>query len=174
MGQSADNILKAIGTFSSPNTGELSDDQFHSLILAQVMQETGGAANLIGDNGESHGLLQVKLQNGEAPAACDPSGCTYDNILKMLQQGINGHSGTGTPQAPGIAYWLGQTQGVGPAVRSYNSGSVPDASDLSVATPYSTESYVSDIGNRLTGISPTQFPSKQWLQDSCGFKIAGT
>ncbi|KAL9613276.1 MAG: hypothetical protein Q9167_002185 [Letrouitia subvulpina] len=174
MGKDAQNVLKAIQSFSTPNQAILNTNQFHALILAQVMQETGGTATLVGDSGESHGLLQVKLQNGESPVSCAPSGCTYSDILKMLQQGINGHSGNGAPQAPGIGYWLGQTQGVGPALRSYNTGSVPDPSNLSVASQYSTESYVSDVGNRLNGIGPEDFPTKEWLRDNCGFKIPQT
>ena len=133
------------------------------------MQESGGAGNVVSDKGQSYGLLQVQLRNGETPATCDPSGCTYAVILQMLQQGVYGHSGTGSAIAPGIAFWLGQLE-PGPALRSYNTGTVPNANDLSIATPISTPSYVSDVGNRLTGISPNSFPTKQWLQENCGFQ----
>ena len=110
----------------------------------------------------------MQLRNDEKPATCDAAGCTYDNYLKMLQQGVNGHSGTATAEAPGIAFWLASNS-PGAALRSYNTGSLPDSSDYSKASPTSTESYVSDLGNRLAGVSPEQFPNAFRLQQMCGF-----
>lgn len=191
LGSGSADILKAIQTFStSPNPSMNAyvcsfihhslglifcfRKQFQALILAMVMQESGGNGNVVMDKQLSHGILQVQVK-GEQPATCDPSGCTYDNYLKMLQQGVYGHSGTGSPAAPGIAYWLGSNS-TGPALRAYNSGSVIDRFDYqkvnhdSQGRPTSTESYVSDVGNRLAGVTPDKFPDKEWLSHICGFE----
>lgn len=138
-----------------------------------VVQESNGNGNLVNDGGQSHGLLQVQLQNNEQPATCDAGGCTYDDYLKILEQGVNGHSGNGALSPPGVAYWVGQNS-PGPALRSYNTGSFPDKFDYSKASPKSAESYTSDIGNRLAGVSAGQFPTKHWLQQMCGFQPSNT
>lgn len=151
---------------------KVSSEQFRSLMLVQVVQESNGNGNLVNDDGLSHGLLQVQLQR-EPPATCDPAGCTYNNYVKMLQQGVNGHSDTGAPDPPGIAYWLQQND-PGAALRCYNTGHLPDPSDYSVATAKSTQSYVSDIANRLAGLSPKDFPTKEWKQQQCGFQPPST
>ncbi|KAL8686554.1 MAG: hypothetical protein Q9218_007024 [Villophora microphyllina] len=174
LGSGSADILKAIQTFSTTPNPSMNADQFQALILAMVMQESGGNGNVVMDKQKSHGILQVQLKN-EQPATCDPSGCTYDNYLKMLQQGVYGHTGTGSPAPPGIAYWLGQNS-TGPALRAYNSGSVIDRFDYQKVNhdgqgrPTSTESYVSDVGNRLAGISPEKFPDKGWLSHICGYQ----
>lgn len=117
-----------------------------------------------GDNGASHGLFQVQLPSGAA-ATCDGTAvntCPYSTILEMVQDGVFGHAGTSTPQAPGIGYWVTAEGGdIAKALRGYNTGSVPDPKDLCniVATSSSTgkkyfagtQTYVSDVANRLTG-----------------------
>lgn len=149
----------------------LSED-FQSLILAMVAQESNGITNLINDGGLSHGLLQVQLRNGEKPVACDPNSCTEDEIVKMLQQGVYGHSGTAAAEPPGIAYYL-RSESPGPSLRMYNTGSLPDRGDYSKTLNLkSTQSYVSDVGNRLSGVSWKGFPNKTWLQQMCGFQPA--
>ncbi|KAI4282392.1 MAG: hypothetical protein L6R35_005421 [Caloplaca aegaea] len=177
LGPGSSDILKAIKSFDPSPSRVLNTDQFQTLILAMVLQESNGNGNAVNDGGMSYGLLQVQLsekaKETEEPATCDPSGCTYDNYLKMLQQGVYGHSGTGNPIPPGIAYWLGQYS-PGAALRGYNTGSVPDESDYQVATPISTESYVSDLGNRLGGLPPQRFPDPNWKLSNCGFKLAIT
>ncbi|KAI4115990.1 MAG: hypothetical protein LQ345_003511 [Seirophora villosa] len=177
LGSGSSDILKAIQSFDTSPTQDLNTEQFRTLILAMVVQESGGIGNVVGDDGKSYGLLQVQLSDEakkhEKPATCDPSGCTYNNYLKMLQQGVYGHSGTGNPIPPGIAYWLRQNS-PGAALRGYNTGSVPDQSDYQVASPISTESYVSDIGNRLGGLRPQEFPDQSWKLKNCGFQLPGT
>ncbi|KAI4203561.1 MAG: hypothetical protein LQ350_001751 [Teloschistes chrysophthalmus] len=174
LGSGSSDILKAIQTFNTSPNPSMNAKQFQALLLAMVMQESGGNGNVVMDKQKSHGILQVQVK-GEQPATCDPNGCTYDNYLKMLQQGVYGHSGTGSPAAPGIAYWLGSNS-TGPALRAYNSGSVVDRFDYqkvnhdSQGRPTSTESYVSDVGNRLAGVTPDKFPDKQWLSHICGFE----
>ena len=118
-----------------------------------------------GDNGASYGLFQVQLPPGVA-ATCDGTAintCPYSTILEMVQNGVFGHAGTSTPpQAPGIGYWITAEGGdVARALRGYNTGSVPDPNDLCdiVATNTTTgkkyfagtQTYVSDVANRLTG-----------------------
>ena len=118
-----------------------------------------------GDNGASYGLFQVQLPSGGA-ATCDGTAdgqCPNSTILEMVQDGVFGHAGTSTPpQAPGIAYWMKAEGGnVARALRGFNTGSVPDPNDLCdiVATNSTThqkyfagtQSYVSDVANRLTG-----------------------
>jgi hypothetical protein len=136
------------------------------------MQETGGALGHPGDKGKSFGLMQVQITS-EAHINCAPGSCTADDITRMLQQGIFGHTGTGAPVSPGIAY-ARANENIAAALRVYNTGRVVDANNLQAATPCSTSSYVSDIGNRLLGISPDGFPSPQQLQDRCGFVPAST
>ncbi|KAL8985660.1 MAG: hypothetical protein Q9205_000674 [Flavoplaca limonia] len=135
--------------------------------------QSGGAGNVVGDGGLAHGLLQVQLQNPEeTPVTCDPNSCTKDQILEMLQQGVYGHSDFATAETPGIAFYLA-TNSPGASLRFYNTGSLTDSNDYSV-TPNlkSTQSYVSDIANRLLGVAPEEFPSKQWLKEACGFQPA--
>ncbi|KAL8697296.1 MAG: hypothetical protein Q9224_002386 [Gallowayella concinna] len=173
-GSKGSDIIKAIKTFTTSPTQNLDTEQFQSLILAMVAQESGGAGNVVGDGGLSSGLLQVQLQNKtEKPVTCDPDSCTQENIVAMLQQGVYGHSGaTAAAEAPGIAYWLGQ-ESTGPSLRFYNSGSLPDRGDYSkLPDDKGTQSYVSDIGNRLSGVAHKGFPGEQWLQQMCGFQPA--
>ncbi|KAL8804175.1 MAG: hypothetical protein Q9182_002717 [Xanthomendoza sp. 2 TL-2023] len=173
-GSKGSDIIKAIQTFTTSPTPNLDTEQFQSLILAMVAQESGGAGNVVGDAGLSSGLLQVQLRNKtEKAVTCDPNSCTQDQIVKMLQQGIYGHIGTtAAAEAPGIAYWLGR-ESTGPSLRLYNSGSLPDRGDYSkLPDEKGTQSYVSDIGNRLSGVAHKGFPGEQWLQQMCGFQPA--
>lgn len=135
---------------------------FSEFILAMVMQESGGVLNHPGDNGKSFGLMQVQVAPKDS-INCAPGKCTADDITGMLQQGVFGHRGTGAPVSPGIAYALAN-ENIAAALRVYNSGMVVDANNLQAATPCSTSSYVSDIGNRLLGLSPDEVQ-----KETCGF-----
>ncbi|KAL8870919.1 MAG: hypothetical protein Q9174_003145 [Haloplaca sp. 1 TL-2023] len=168
LGSDSDNIIKAIKTFDTSPNPSVNAEQFQSLILALVVQESGGKGDVVSDKRKSFGLLQVQLQNEEKPVTCTPGSCTYDDYLKMLQQGVNGHIGTAKAEPPGIAFWLAFNS-PGAALRSYNTGSLPDKFDYGKASPTSTESYVSDLGNRLAGVSPERFPDANKLQQMCGF-----
>ena len=133
-----------------------------------VMQETGGELTHVGDANKSHGLMQVQV---DSPVQCSSGGCTQNDITGMIQQGVNGHTGDGSPQSPGIAYWLQSTQNNVPvSLRSYNTGSVPNPSDYSQVAGVGTSSYVSDVANRLQGLAG--IPSPQELQSLCGFPPA--
>ncbi|KAI4247332.1 MAG: hypothetical protein L6R42_009669 [Xanthoria sp. 1 TBL-2021] len=173
LGPRSSDILEAIKSFTMSPTNDLDAKHFQCLILVMVTQESGGAVNLVGDQGLSHGLLQVQLRNpDETPVTCDPNSCTKDKIVEMLQQGVYGHSGTAPAEPPGIAFYLG-TNGPGASLRFYNTGSLTDPNDYSVTPDLkSTQSYVSDIANRLSGVSPKEFPNKQWLLETCGFQPA--
>ncbi|KAL8890772.1 MAG: hypothetical protein Q9192_005830 [Flavoplaca navasiana] len=172
-GQQSSNILEAIKSFTTSPTNDIDAEHFQSLILVMVAQESGGAGNVVGDGGLAHGLLQVQLQNPEeTPVTCDPNSCTKDQILDMLQQGVYGHSDFASAEPPGIAFYLA-TNSPGASLRFYNTGSLTDSNDYSV-TPNlkSTQSYVSDIANRLLGVVPEEFPTKQWLKEACDFQPA--
>ncbi|KAL8997311.1 MAG: hypothetical protein Q9169_003403 [Polycauliona sp. 2 TL-2023] len=122
------------------------------IAFAMMMQESSGKVRpIIGDYGLSYGLFQV--QNPAVPLCNDypKNECPDDVITTQVEFGIFGHKGTSAPVAPGIAYWLGAQDGnVGRALRGYNTGNVPDPSDLTNSGG-ATASYVSDVANRLTG-----------------------
>ena len=135
-----------------------------------VMQESGGALGHVGDKGKAVGLMQVQLHT-ETPIQCDPGTCTMAQITGMLRQSIFGHNGVGAPVSPGIKYDL-LNYLTPEALRVYNTGHLVDRNNYQAATPCSTSSYVSDIGNRLLGISPNGFPSPDDLKTKCGFPVA--
>ena len=155
--------IKSVSAASSPSVPP-------ELILAQIMQESGGELSRVGDSGKSIGLMQVQVQV-EEPVRCSPGKCTKQDIVGMLQQSVSGHTGAGAAVSPGIAFEL-QRYSVGPALRVYNTGHLPDANHLETATGCSTTSYVSDIANRLLGLSPPVFPTQQTLQTLCNFTPA--
>ncbi len=119
-----------------------------------------------GDDGASYGIFQVQLQKQYQPAAncigTALNACPQSNIQAMAENGIYGHSGTSSaPVAPGVGYWMTTEGGhVGLALRGYNTGSVPDTTNLTIITLTDcrgknyfagTQTYVTDVGNRLTG-----------------------
>lgn len=157
------NIISAIKSVSDASSPSVPPE----LILAQIMQESGGELSRAGDSGKSIGLMQVQVQV-EAPVKCKPGECTKEDIVGMLQQSVNGHTGAGTPVSPGIAFEL-ERYSVGAALRVYNTGHLPDPDNLQTATGCSTSSYVSDVANRLLGLSPAVFPTQQEIQTLCGF-----
>lgn len=136
------------------------------------MQESGGALDRVGDKGKAIGLMQVQLPTGKA-VLCSPGQCTAADIINMVREGVLGHSGQGAPVAPGIAYALKtESNNVGAALRVYNTGHLPDASNFASASTCSTSSYVSDIANRLIGLWSQGMLSPQALNDKCGFAPA--
>lgn len=117
-----------------------------------MLQESSGKVRpIIGDWGKSFGMFQVQIAGAALCDSYPKNTCPMSVITTMAENGIYGHNGTSTPpKAPGIAYWLSaEGDDVAYAVRSYNTGSVPNREDLTDAT--GTPSYVSDIGNRLIG-----------------------
>ncbi|KAL8653025.1 MAG: hypothetical protein Q9210_002343 [Variospora velana] len=122
------------------------------IAFAVMMQESSGKVRpIIGDTGKSYGLFQVQQPGIPLCNNYAKNHCPKSVITSQVQNGIYGHNGTSTPpQAPGLAYWMRvQRDNIGRAVRGYNSGSVPNPSDLTNAT--ATRSYASDIANRLVG-----------------------
>lgn len=80
----------------------------------------------------------------------------------MAEDGIFGHNGTSSPPVyPGLGYQMTAEGGnTALALRSYNTGSVPDASNLTMITLTDCsgnkyfagrQTYVTDVANRLTG-----------------------
>lgn len=135
-----------------------------------IQESQGNVHTAAGDGGISYGLMQIQITPGNA---VDCSGtmkgaCSSAKILSMFEEYLYGNGGSGsTFAAPGIGSCL-QANGndVAKALRCYNTGSVPDPSDLSVVSNESTPDYVSNIGNLLIGQTP---PSAA----SCGFANAG-
>lgn len=130
------------------------------------MQESNGHMHKAGDGGKSIGLLQVQMLNGESGVVCASFICTREEIHAMIAQGVLGTTRGDGPIAPGIAFYLEQFD-VATSLRWYNTGSVPNPADLSVATWFSTESYVSDVANRLLGHAP----EAPYPDPVCGFTV---
>lgn len=136
------------------------------IVLAQIMQESNGHMHKAGDGGKSIGLMQVQMLNGERGVKCASYICSREEIHAMIAQGVLGTTRGDGPRAPGIAFYLGQFD-VGTSLRWYNTGSLPNPDDLSVATWFSTESYVSDVANRLLGFAP----EAAYPDPVCGFTL---
>lgn len=114
------------------------------VILAIVMQESSGNVHVISTNNgvENNGLMQS--HNG---VSYDPSN-PAKSILQMIKDGTlgtNGQPGGGDGLEQTVQNFGGLWQGI----RAYNSGHVDD-SDLSDGLG-STNSYCSDVANRLMG-----------------------
>lgn len=137
------------------------------IALAVVMQESDGFVRPgQGDNGASYGIFQVQLQKQyQPPANCIGTAlneCPQSNIQAMAEDGIYGHNGTTSPPVePGLGYWLTtENENIGLSLRAYNTGSIPDATNLTMITLTNcagkkyfagTQTYVTDVANRLTG-----------------------
>ena len=130
------------------------------------MQESNGHMHKAGDGGKSIGLMQVQMLNGERGIRCASDICSRKEIHAMIAQGVLGTTRGDGPIAPGIAFYLRQFD-VGTSLRWYNTGSLPNPADLSVATWFSTESYVSDVANRLLGLAP----DATYPNPVCGFTL---
>ena len=132
--------------------------------FALMMQESTGKVRPIhGDHGASHGMFQVQIPGAPTCDGTTLNTCSIQTITQMAAYGIFGQAlsvqpdgsitGTApTPIAPGIAFWLWNQGGnVGQALRGYNTGRVPDPSDLLQTGGVGTVTYVSDVANRLVG-----------------------
>lgn len=135
-----------------------------------IQESQGNVHTAAGDGGISHGLMQIQIMPGNAIdcAGTAKGGCSSAKILGMFEEYLYGNGGSGsTFAAPGIGSCLhANGNDVAKALRCYNTGSVPDPSDLSVVSNESTPDYVSNIGNLLIGQTPLSTAS-------CGFANAG-
>ena len=129
----------------------------HRLILAVILQESGGCVRVPTSNG---GVVNPGImQSHNGPGTCwskSSSGtvtvqnpCPANTITQMISDGA-----AGTPSGDGLAQCFNQagTSDVSAyyrAARIYNSGSVDPSGDL--AKGFATHCYASDIANRLTG-----------------------
>ncbi|KAI9761662.1 MAG: sister chromatid cohesion protein 1 [Chaenotheca gracillima] len=143
----SNDLKSAIQTYASSSG---LDQRF---ILSIVMQESGGFVRKEPNDagGRSKGLLQIN--GGHSCAYLPWDGCRTDLISQMVVDGVQG-TGSWPAGAEGLSgcYTANGNQ-YNLAARCYNTGTVPDASDLSQAGA-GTSSYVSDVGNRLMGIDP--------------------
>lgn len=135
-----------------------------------IQESQGNVHTAAGDGGISYGLMQIQITPSNAVdcAGTVKGDCSSAKILSMFEEYLYGNGGSGSIfAAPGMGSCL-QANGndVAKALRCYNTGSVPDPSDLSVVSNESTPDYVSNIGNLLIGQTP---PSAA----SCGFANAG-
>ncbi|ODH45601.1 hypothetical protein GX48_08315 [Paracoccidioides brasiliensis] len=123
------------------------------IILAVMMQESNGNVRTSAGDGVTPGIMQALGSpdcSGSAWGKCDPS-----TIRNMVMAGV-----FGTGRTEGLAACFKRYgHAYGPMLRCYNSGSVPDLSDLS-KVKYGTPGYVSFVANRLEGFQPRR---------DCGF-----
>lgn len=118
------------------------------LVLATILQESGGMLDAPCTGTGNCGLMQ----GPPGSASYDGGSDAAASIEQMIRDGVQGTPGTWPSGGPGLEYWL-DVYGGEPwkALRAYNTGSVPDGSDLSVTNGVGTESYVVDVANRLVG-----------------------
>jgi len=132
----------------------------HRFILAVIMQESVGCVRVVTTNGgvSNPGLMQ---DHDGANSCSGVNPCPQSTITGMITDGT-----AGTASGDGLAGCLNEAQsqfGVTGAqafyyaARIYNSGSIIDPNDLGNGGG-STNCYVSDIANRLTG----------WVQAASG------
>lgn len=122
------------------------------LILAIILQESSGILSTHCTSAAPDGTpLNCGIMQGP------PGSRPYDpqdpaaSIETMLRDGVQGHDGIWPAGGPGLAYWMGVYGAPWPALRAYNSGSVPDPTDLRVIGQWGKPAYVVDVANRLVG-----------------------
>ncbi|RDI79055.1 hypothetical protein Vi05172_g10988 [Venturia inaequalis] len=123
------------------------------LAFAIAMQESQASVRAhSGDQGNSRGTFQVQIPGAATCLGTPVDGCTTDQIYAMASLGICGQWSCAAPfQRPGIiTYWQQYPTEIGWISRGYNSGSVYDQNDLT-AVAFGTNSYSSDISNRMMG-----------------------
>lgn len=123
------------------------------LAFAIAMQESQASVRPhSGDQGNSRGPFQVQIPGAVTCLGTPIGGCTTDQIYAMASLGICGQWSCAAPyQRPGIiTYWQQYPTEIGWISRGYNSGSVYDQNDLT-AVAFGTNSYSSDIANRMMG-----------------------
>ncbi|TID14623.1 Lysozyme-like domain protein [Venturia nashicola] len=143
------------------------------LAFAIAMQESQASVRPhSGDQGKSRGTFQVQIPGAITCLDTPIDGCTKDQIYAMVSLGICGQSSCTAPfQRPGIAtYWLQYPTDIGRISRGYNSGSVYDQNDLT-AVAFGTNSYSSDIANRMMGRVVGGFYSRTCCAKCDGRKI---
>ncbi len=115
-------------------------------ILSMIMQESQGNVHVrttVSPDGRVRNPGLMQSHNGAEFSNSDPAG----SILQMVRDGTEG-----TKYGDGLKQLLGRYGNIYAAFRGYNSGSV-DQSNLSNGLG-ATNSYVSDIANRLMGAPP--------------------
>ncbi|OJD36795.1 exo-beta-protein [Diplodia corticola] len=116
------------------------------LVLATVLQESNGRLDVPCTGTSNCGIMQAAPGSASFDAARPAA-----SIEQMLRDGVQGVAGSWPDGGPGLAYWMGVYGDPWRALRAYNTGSVPDAGDLSATGGWGTASYVVDVANRLVG-----------------------
>lgn len=116
------------------------------LVLAVIMQESTGRLAVPCTGVSNCGIMQA-APGSVGFDASNPSA----SIEQMIRDGVEGRAGTWPSGGPGLAYWLGQYGDPWRALRAYNTGSVPDESNLDATGGAGTVTYVADVANRLLG-----------------------
>lgn len=130
----------------------------HRVILAAIMQESGGCVRAATTNGgvRNPGLMQT--HDGDGTCNSDYTGqvqapCPSGVITQMIREGSAGTTeGDGYAQSVNQAVWghgASDAMAFYTAARLYNSGSVGE--DGCLESGGATHCYASDIANRLTG-----------------------
>ena len=154
-------IHKSIESYSAQSGV---DPRFIFAIM--VRESSGNTATICGDNGKSCGLMQVMAKN---VPTCTSHPCSSQAIHQMIRCGVTGCSSHG---ASNLQDCLSRYRGVyGAAARCYNTGSVTDSSDWSVAQ-YGNPAYVQDIANILTVPSSNAWALLDFA-GSCKFGSSG-
>ena len=116
------------------------------VVLCTIMQESQGNVHVrttVSPDGSVRNPGLMQSHNGAEFSNADPRG----SILQMVRDGVEG-----TKFGDGLTQLVRRYGNVYAALRGYNSGSV-DQSNLSNGLG-ATNSYVSDIANRLMGAPP--------------------
>jgi len=167
-------------TGSPPDTGEQQGEIYNAivsvsqaakvdarLILAVIIQESGGWVNVQCTAGYNCGLMQAN----HGSVSYNPSN-SQASINQMVTDGVEG-----TTQGPGYvqylnggsAYTYTHCASGNPyaAARAYNTGSCSKGGNMNCAQ-WGTASYTTDVANRLIGWDGTGSP-----QGNCGFPAVG-
>jgi hypothetical protein len=114
-------------------------------ILCIIMQESGGYVNVPTSN---NGVVDPGIMQSHDGVAFDPNN-QQGSILQMVRDGTEGTYNDSSDPGPGLQQLLAQYGNYYDAFRAYNSGKI-DPNNLSNGLG-STDSYVSDVANRLQG-----------------------
>lgn len=135
-------VQQAINTVAAESNPQVD----RRVILCVIMQESSGNVNVqttISPDGSVRNPGLMQSHNGVAFDSNNPQG----SILQMVRDGTEG-----TSSGDGLTQLLKQYGDIYSALRGYNSGSV-NPNNLSDGLG-ATNSYVSDVANRLLGATP--------------------
>lgn len=135
-------IQQAINTVAAESNPQVDK----RVILCVIMQESSGNVHVPTTTSPDGSVRNPGLMQSHNGVAFD-SNNAQGSILQMVRDGTEG-----TQSGDGLTQLLKQYGDIYSALRGYNSGSV-DPNNLSNGLG-ATDSYVSDVANRLLGASP--------------------